>query len=143
MVAWTPPNRGGDVAWLIIHLIIQTIRQDPSGSVWIDDASDVSRPDPSGAHQSDVEHQTTDLAAGTPWPDEGLSQADRGIGAGPGRRVLMAPVSLLEHGHSQCNSPTTEAERGDWSSAAHPPVRPQPESDAGWSRQLTPDLVAR
>jgi hypothetical protein len=26
---------------------------------------------------------------------------------------------------------------------AHPPARPQPESDAGWSRQLTPDLVAR
>jgi hypothetical protein len=25
----------------------------------------------------------------------------------------------------------------------HPPARPQPESDAGWSRQLTPDLVAR
>jgi hypothetical protein len=52
------------VAWLIIHLIIQTIRQDPSGSVWIDEASDVSRPDPSGAHQSVVEHQTTDLAVG-------------------------------------------------------------------------------
>ena len=26
---------------------------------------------------------------------------------------------------------------------ADSPARPQPESDAGWSRQLTPDLVAR
>jgi hypothetical protein len=31
---------------LIIRLIIQTIRRDPSGSVQIDGASDVSRPDP-------------------------------------------------------------------------------------------------
>jgi hypothetical protein len=42
---------------LIIRLIIQTIRRDRSGSVWIDEASDVSRPDPTGADQIDVEHQ--------------------------------------------------------------------------------------
>jgi hypothetical protein len=29
-------------------LIIQTIRRDPTRSVWIDEASNVSRPDPSG-----------------------------------------------------------------------------------------------
>jgi hypothetical protein len=49
---------------LIIRLIIQTIRQDPSGSVWIDDPSNVSRPVPSGADQIDAEHQATDLAVG-------------------------------------------------------------------------------
>jgi hypothetical protein len=38
---------------LIIRLIIQTIRQDRSGSVQIDEASNVSRPDPSGADQGD------------------------------------------------------------------------------------------
>jgi hypothetical protein len=37
---------------------------DPSESVWtvwIDAAGNVSRPDPTGADQSDVEHQATDL----------------------------------------------------------------------------------
>jgi hypothetical protein len=33
-------------------LIIQTIRRDRSGSVWIDDPPNVSRPDPSGADRS-------------------------------------------------------------------------------------------
>src|SRR5215218_2845258 len=45
-------------------LIIQTILLDPSGAVWTDEASNVSRPDPSGADQSDVEHQATELAVG-------------------------------------------------------------------------------
>jgi hypothetical protein len=53
---------------VIIPLIIQTIRRDPSGSVWFDEASDLSRPDPSGADQIDVEHQAMDLAVGfEPW----------------------------------------------------------------------------
>ena len=47
---------------LIIRLIIQTIRRDPTGSDQIDDPSNVSRPDPSGADQIDAEHQATDLA---------------------------------------------------------------------------------
>jgi hypothetical protein len=37
-------------------MIIQTILLDPSGAVWIDEASNVSRLDPSGAIQSDAEH---------------------------------------------------------------------------------------
>jgi hypothetical protein len=49
---------------LIIRLIIQAIRRDPSGSDQIDDPSNVSRPDPSGAVQIDAEHQATDLAVG-------------------------------------------------------------------------------
>jgi hypothetical protein len=47
-------------------LIIQTIRRVPSRSVLIDEASNVSRPDRSGADQSDVEHQATDLVVGLP-----------------------------------------------------------------------------
>jgi hypothetical protein len=47
---------------LVIRLIIQTIRWDLSGSVWIDEASNVSRLDPSGADLIDAEHQATDLA---------------------------------------------------------------------------------
>ena len=51
-------------ACLIIRLIIHTIRRGPSGSVQIDDPSNVSSPDPSGADQIDVEHQATGLAVG-------------------------------------------------------------------------------
>jgi hypothetical protein len=49
---------------LIIRLILQTIRRDPTGSVWIDEASNLSRPDSSGVDQIDAEHQTKDLAVG-------------------------------------------------------------------------------
>jgi hypothetical protein len=45
------------VGWpLIIPMIIQTIRLEPSGAVWSDEAADVSRLDPSGAVQVDAEH---------------------------------------------------------------------------------------
>jgi hypothetical protein len=37
-------------------MIIQTIGLDPSGAIWIDSASNVSRLDPSGADQIDAEH---------------------------------------------------------------------------------------
>jgi hypothetical protein len=37
-------------------MIIQTILLDPSGAVWTDGASNVSRLDPSGAVQIDAEH---------------------------------------------------------------------------------------
>jgi hypothetical protein len=50
-------------------LIIQTIRLDPSGSVWTDEALNVSRPDRSGADQIDAEHQATDLALGSNHTD--------------------------------------------------------------------------
>jgi hypothetical protein len=49
---------------LIIRFIVQTIGRDRSGAVWIDASSDVSRPDPSGADQIDVEHEPTDLMLG-------------------------------------------------------------------------------
>jgi hypothetical protein len=39
-------------------MIIQTIHLDPSGAVWTDEASNVSRPDPSGADQIDAEHRS-------------------------------------------------------------------------------------
>ena len=43
---------------MIIHLIIQTIVLDPSGAIWTDEASNLSRPDLSGAVQADAEHPT-------------------------------------------------------------------------------------
>jgi hypothetical protein len=39
-------------------MIIQTIGLDPSGAVWTDGASNVSRLDPSGADQIDANHPT-------------------------------------------------------------------------------------
>jgi hypothetical protein len=56
------PSRLIKLPCLIIRLIIQTIRRVASQSVWIDDASNLSRPDSSGADQIDVAHQATDLA---------------------------------------------------------------------------------
>src|SRR4029450_4556435 len=59
---------------LIIRLIIQTILLDPTGAVWTDEPSNVSRLDPSGAVQLDagppsrnrkVEDYERDLAIGT------------------------------------------------------------------------------
>jgi hypothetical protein len=47
---------------LIIPLIIQTIRLDPSGPDAIDGLTHLSRPDPTGADQIEAEHQATDLA---------------------------------------------------------------------------------
>jgi hypothetical protein len=56
---WHPISVG---CALIISLIIRTILLDPSAAVWTDVASNLSRPDPSGADQIDAEHQATDLA---------------------------------------------------------------------------------
>jgi hypothetical protein len=39
-------------------MVIQTIGLDPSGAVWTDGASNLSRLDPSGAVQVDAEHPT-------------------------------------------------------------------------------------
>jgi len=54
--------------YLIIPLIIRTIRRDPSGPDATDGPSHLSSQDPSGADQIDAEHQATDLAihAGPP-----------------------------------------------------------------------------
>jgi hypothetical protein len=52
---------------LVIRLVIQTIRQDPSGSIQTDEAINVSRPDPSGADRTDAERQATDLMVARRW----------------------------------------------------------------------------
>jgi hypothetical protein len=57
---------------LTIRLIIQTIRQDPSESVWTDDLSNVSRPDPSATDQIEVEHQASDLVVDSAVPQSDI-----------------------------------------------------------------------
>jgi hypothetical protein len=59
---------------LIIHLIIQTISLDPSRAVWTDEASNVSRPDPSGADQADAEHPARNRKVVGSNPTSGFAQ---------------------------------------------------------------------
>jgi hypothetical protein len=58
-----PDECCGRRAGLVIPLVIQTIRRDRSRSVWTDEAPNASRPGPSGADQTDAEHQATDLVS--------------------------------------------------------------------------------
>jgi hypothetical protein len=62
---------------LIIHLIIQTIGLDPSGAVWTDEASNVSRPDPPGANQIDAEHPSRNRKVEGSNPSSGSKTAGR------------------------------------------------------------------
>jgi hypothetical protein len=91
--AWPAATEWGGlvVAGLIIRLIIQTIRQDPSGAVSTDEAPNVSRPDLSGADQTDAEHQATDLAVGVriaAGTDASLHQVDQRLRLRAGQRPL-------------------------------------------------------
>jgi hypothetical protein len=102
---------------------------DPTGPVsirLIDEASDVSRPDPSGANQIDAEHQATDLAVASDvpqfgilsdgrcgsahrWPaQEGGWQASttvqeliRSLGSRPTRRATMVVHLAIHRPHPQ------------------------------------------
>jgi hypothetical protein len=67
------------VGWaLIIPMIIQTILLDPSGTVWTDEASNVSRLDPSGAVQIDAEHPSRNRkVAPVPLPRTVASSGQR------------------------------------------------------------------
>jgi hypothetical protein len=59
---------------LIIRLIIQTILLYPSGAVWTDGASNVSRLDPSGAVQIDAEHPSRNRKVVGSNPTSGSAQ---------------------------------------------------------------------
>jgi hypothetical protein len=72
---------------LIIRLIIQTIRRDPSRSDQIDDAATVSRLDPSGAVQVDAEHRLRIWRLGfesQPGPTPASTGWDNGCNYEPG-----------------------------------------------------------
>ena len=63
---------------LIIHLIIQTILLDPTGAVWTDEPSNVSRLDPSGAVQIDAEHPSRNRKVAGSNPASGSKPQVRG-----------------------------------------------------------------
>ena len=73
-------------AGVIIRLIIQTIRRDPSGPDATDGPSHLSRLDPSGADQIDAEHQATDLAVGGSNPSRRATKP-------AGQRPVTGPPS--------------------------------------------------
>jgi hypothetical protein len=62
---------------LIIPMIIQTIGLDPTGAVWTDEASNVSRLDPSGADQADAEHPARNRKVEGSNPSSGSKTADQ------------------------------------------------------------------
>jgi hypothetical protein len=79
---------------LIIPMIIQTIRLDPSGSVWIDGPPNVSRHDPTSAVQSDAEHLTRNRKVEGSNPSSGSKTAAQRLSPD---RSYDRP---LAHGHS-------------------------------------------
>jgi hypothetical protein len=56
-------------------MIIQTILLDPTGAVWTDEPSNVSRPDPSGADQIDAKHPTRNRKVEGSNPSSGSKTA--------------------------------------------------------------------
>jgi hypothetical protein len=79
---------------MIIPMIIQTIRLDPSGAVWTDGPSNVSRLDPSGADQIDAEHPSRNRKVEGSNPSSGSKTA--------GQRVFLgvATWAVATGGHS-------------------------------------------
>jgi hypothetical protein len=74
---------------LIIRLIIQTILLYPSGAVWSDWPSHVSRLDPSGAVQIDAEHPSRNRKVDGSNPTSGSKTA------GQSRRMAWQSLVLL------------------------------------------------
>jgi hypothetical protein len=96
---------------LIIQLIIQTILLDPSGAVWTDDASNVSRLDPSGAVQIDAEHPSRNrLVAGL----RPASPAWPGLADRCGRSHNQAWVGCIVWS-ATARSSTVRVSRSTWS----------------------------
>src|SRR5215207_943607 len=72
---------------------------DPTGPVWTDKASDVSRPDRSGADQIDVEHQPRDLAivgGSCQSRCQSTSQHQTGLWRPSSSSVVSCGVKMLE-----------------------------------------------
>jgi hypothetical protein len=80
---------------LIIPMIIQTILLDPSGAVWTDGASNVSRLDPSGAVWVEAEHPARNRKVEASNPDRPRATArppeiDRRIVAAIEQRLAVS-----------------------------------------------------
>ena len=106
-----PSPREGD---LIIPMIIRAIRRAPSVPASIDEAPNLSRTDPSGADQSNAEHQPTDLKVGGSYPSRrtkpptqrryGKGSTELSTGSG---RPWQAATGALLAGPNPCQHPST------------------------------------
>src|SRR5262245_25082479 len=80
---------------VVIPMVIQTIQLALSEPNWTDDTSHVTSLDPTGADQSDAEHQPTDLAVGGSSPSRRATkpQVKRYMSAARGPSwIASAPV---------------------------------------------------
>jgi hypothetical protein len=89
-------GRGAVSHGLIIPLIIQTIRWDPSGPDAIDAPPDLSRADPSGADQIDAEHQATEVVDWQPCSIARAKASQAPLRLGPAGLRRFSLVARLE-----------------------------------------------
>src|SRR5215208_2911328 len=75
-------------------MIIQTIGLDPSGAVWTDEASNVSRPDPSGAVQVDAEHPSRNRKVVGSNPTSGSKTAGQSTCKAVSSGALLASLII-------------------------------------------------
>jgi hypothetical protein len=80
---------------LIIPMIIQTILLYPSGAVWTDDPTNVSRLDPSGAVQVDAEHPSRNRKVVGSNPTSGSKTAGQSTFTVILSLVLLASLIIL------------------------------------------------
>ena len=76
-------------------MIIQTILLYPSGAVWTDEASNVSRRDPSGAVQADAKHPTRNRKVVGSNPTSGSKTAGQSTYTVTLSLVLLASLIIL------------------------------------------------
>ena len=80
---------------MIIRLIIQTILLYPSGAIWTDGPSNVSRLDPSGAYRVDGDHPSRNRKVVGSNPTSGSKTAGQNIFTVILSLVLLASLIIL------------------------------------------------
>src|SRR4029453_6045754 len=95
---------------MVIPMVIQTILLDPSGAVWTDAASNVSRQDPSGAGQSDAKHLTRNRKVAVPNVD--LPAPLRYVGVPPTSRLGGLRRCTAEHVRNRDAHTNRHVDRG-------------------------------
>jgi hypothetical protein len=75
-------------------MIIQTIGLDPSGAVWTDSTSNVSRLDPSEADQADAEHPTRNRKVVGSNPTSGSKTIAQRVYVNRLPMTLLAPLII-------------------------------------------------
>ena len=101
---------------MIIPMIIQIIGLGPSGSVWTDKPSNVSRPDRSGAVQVDAEHPSCNRKVVGSNPTSGSKTAAQRVYMNLLPMTLLAPLIILMR-EPGLKSPVRYVGRRPWQAA--------------------------